>query len=149
VEDTATLKECFVKANEMEEEQPTCGKGLAAHAAVPERIAAFVAAMAGLLQNHTRSLRLDDANATLERDAYDRLVREQRVIASNLEALGAAMRSYRDLPMAAHDESVLADRGSIEVFTSFIRAEESLVALLQGSAAEHRAMLASITTGSA
>jgi hypothetical protein len=128
----------------MQDEQPTCGKGLAAHAVLPERIGALMEAMAELLQNHTRSLDLEDANARLERDAYDRLVREQRAIAAGLEALAAAMRSYHDLPVGKHDENVLADRQSIDVFASYIRSEESVLALLQDAAAEHRAMLAAM-----
>ena len=125
----------------MQDEQQTCGKGLAAHAVLPEEIGALMEAMAGLLQNHTRSLDPDDANARLERDAYDRLVEEQRAIAASLDALAAAMRSYRDLPVAAHDESVLADHDSLDVFAAFVRAEESVLARLQETAAEHRAML--------
>jgi ribosomal protein S12 methylthiotransferase accessory factor YcaO len=128
----------------MEDEQPTCGKGLAAHAPVPENIGAFVKAMAELLQNHTRSLALDDADANLEREAYNRLVREQRAIASSLEALAAAMRSYRDLPMAAHDVSALSDQRSLDIFASFIRAEERLISVLQENATQHRAMLSAM-----
>jgi hypothetical protein len=40
----------------MQDEQPSCGKGLATHAALPEKLAALLSAMAGLLENHTRSL---------------------------------------------------------------------------------------------
>jgi hypothetical protein len=129
----------------MQEEQPTCGKGLSAHAVLPETIGALVGAMAGVLNNHVRSLDLQDENAKLERDAYDSLAREQRLIASKLEALAAAMRSYRNLPMAAHDESALADQTSRDVFASFVRAEERLVALLEESANEHRVMLGSMS----
>ena len=125
----------------MPDEEQSCGKGLAAHAPMPEKIGALLEAMADLLHNHTRSLDLDDASARAEREAYDGLVREQRAIAESLKALGAAMRSYRDLPMAAHDESKLADQRSLDSFASFIRAEEGVLALLQESAAEHRAML--------
>jgi hypothetical protein len=125
----------------MQDEQQTCGKGLAAHAALPKKIGVLMQAMAELLQNHTRSLGLNDADARLERDAYDRLIKDQRSIASSLKALAAAMRSYRDLPVCAHDESTLADQKSLDIFASFIRAEESVSALLQESAAEHRAML--------
>jgi hypothetical protein len=125
----------------MQDEQQTCGKGLAANAVLPEEIGALLQAMAELLQNHTRSLNLSDANAVLERDAYDLLIKAQRDIASRLDALAAAMRSYRDLPIGKHDERVLADQTSLDVFGSFIREEESLLALLQENVAEHRAML--------
>ena len=131
----------------MQDEQPTCGKGLAAHAVLPDRIGALMEAMAELLQNHTRSLDLDDANARLERDAYDRLVGEQRAIVASLEALAAAMRSYKDLPVGRHDESTLADRQSVDAFAAFVRAEESVLALLQDTVAEHNAMLGALDEG--
>ena len=126
----------------MPDEQPaTCGEGLALNAVVPEKAAALISAMAELLQNHTRSLDPGDANARLERDAYDHLVRDQRAIASRLSALAAAMRSYRDLPAAPHDVSMLADQKSIDVFRAFIGAEEEMLVLLQENASKHRAML--------
>jgi len=124
------------------DEQPaTCGEGLAATAVVPERIAAFLSAMGDLLKNHTRSLDVEHANARLERDAYEHLVREQCAIASNLSALAAAMRGYGALPPAPHDERVLVDETSIDVFAAFIAAEEEVLAQLQQDASSHRAML--------
>jgi ribosomal protein S12 methylthiotransferase accessory factor YcaO len=125
----------------MQDEQQTCGKGLAANAALPERIGALMQAMAELLQNHTRSLNLSDANAALERNAYDVLIQAQRDIASRLDALAATMRSYRDLPIGKHDERALTDQTSLDVFGSFIRAEQNVVSLLQQNIATHRAML--------
>jgi hypothetical protein len=119
----------------------TCGKGLAANAVLPAKLGAFMAAMADLLDNHTRALSADDANSALERAAYERLVKDQRAIAASLGALAAAMESYRGLPSAPHDESVLADRRSLEVFTAFIDAEEAAAALLQEQIKEYRAML--------
>jgi hypothetical protein len=124
----------------MQEEQPTCGKGLAAHAALPEKLGALLSAMAELLENHTRSLPLEDANALSEREAYDRLIKDQRVISTSLKALSDAMRSYRGLPIAPHDEGTLTDQRSLQVFDSFICAEEGVLALLQRSVDEHRAM---------
>jgi hypothetical protein len=124
----------------MQDEQPTCGKGLAAHAALPEKLGALLAAMAELLENHTRSLPLEDANALLEREAYDRLSKDQHVVAASLKALAAAMRSYHGLPIASHDESTLTDQRSLHVFDSFIRAEEGVLVLLQRSVDEHRVM---------
>ena len=124
-----------------DDEQQTCGKGLAANAVLPEEMGALMRAMAELLHNHTRSLDLADAGAVSERDAYDVLVKAQREIASKLEALAATMRSYRDLPLGKHDEGILTDRRSVDVFASFIRAEETVLSLLQGSVAQHRAML--------
>jgi hypothetical protein len=123
-------------------EEWTCGKGLAANAALPAKLGALIGGMAELLENHTRALPSGDANAQLEREAYQRLIKDQRAIAASLQALAAAMESYRDLPMGGHDESVLADQRSRDVFALFIAAEEDVLALLHEQTREHRAMLA-------
>jgi hypothetical protein len=119
----------------------TCGKGLAANAVLPAKLAALMAAMADLLDNHTRALSADDANSALERAAYERLVKDQRAIAASLVGLAAAMESYDGLPTAPHDESVLADQRSRDVFGAFIDAEAATAALLQEQIKEYRAML--------
>ena len=54
------------------------------------------------------------------------------------------MKSYRDLPIAPHDESVLGDKRSRDVFAAFIEAEDNALTLLQEQTREYRAMLASI-----
>jgi hypothetical protein len=126
----------------MQDEQPaSCGEGLAANAVVPEKLGAFIGAMAELLQNHTRALDRGDANARLELHAYEDLVEQQRAVTSSLGALAAAMKGYRDLPAAPHDERLLADQKSIEVFSAFIDAEEELLGQLRKSVASHREML--------
>ncbi len=83
----------------MDEGQSTCGKGLAVNAVLPKKFGVLMEAMAALLENHTRSLPPNDANAQLERQAYAHLFRDQRVIAARLAQLAEAMESYRDLPM--------------------------------------------------
>jgi hypothetical protein len=119
----------------------TCGKGLAASAVLPAKLGALIAAMAELLDNHARSLSEDDANSGRELTAYKRLVKDQRAIAASLTGLAAAMESYRGLPAAPHEESVLADQKSRDVFAAFVDAEESVVTVLQEQIAEYRAML--------
>ena len=129
----------------MPDEQPaTCGEGSAVNAVVPERIAALLSTMANVLQNHTRALNVDNANARRERDTYERLVSDQRAIASSLSALVAAMRASRELPPAPHDEHVLADQRSIDVFGEFIAAEEEMLVLLQEGVSSHRTMLSAM-----
>ncbi len=125
----------------MEDDQPTCGKGLAANAILPEKLGTLMRALADLLDNHTRSLDRGDPNARLEIEAYAHLVQEQRAIAAYLQGLTETMRGYRDLPMGAHDENVLGDQRSLDVLAAFIRAEEELLALLQEHIKEHRSML--------
>lgn len=132
----------------MQDEQPaTCGEGLSANAVVPEKLGIFIGAMAELLQNHMRALDRSDPNARLEREAYEELVKQQRAIASSLSALAAAMRAYRNLPAAPHDEGVLADQRSAEVFTAFLGAEEELSGQLQKGIDSHRAMLNAMEPG--
>jgi hypothetical protein len=128
-------------------EKWTCGEGLAANAALPAKLGMLIAGMAGLLENHTRALPSGDANAQQEREAYQRLVKDQRAIAESLQALAAAMESYRDLPIGGHDESVLADQRSRDVFASFIAAEEDVLTLLHEQIREYRTMLAGMDAG--
>src|SRR5688500_6231732 len=83
-------------------EQPTCGKGIAAAADLPARPSKLLAARAEVLERHTRALDVNEAHGLREHEAYMDLVRRHRAVAADLEALAAQMRSYRDLPMAAH-----------------------------------------------
>ena len=129
----------------MADDQPTCGRGLAANAILPERLAALMHAMATMLENHTRALDPSETNGRLERDAYERLVRDQRVLASGLEALARAMVGNRDLPMAKHNMAPLGDQASRAVLAAFIDAERDLIALLQKQAENHAVMLAQMT----
>jgi hypothetical protein len=90
----------------MADNQPTCGKGLAANAVLPEKLAAPVKTMAALLDNHVRALDPREAAGRLERNAYERLVKDQRTLASGLEDLAIAMEGYRDLPTARTTRSI-------------------------------------------
>ncbi len=131
----------------MDEGQSTCGKGLAANAVLPKKLGVLMEAMAALLENHTRSLPPNDANAQLERQAYAHLFRDQRVIAARLAQLAEAMEGYRDLPMGGHDAATLSDQSSRDVFAAFLAAEEDTLELLQSQTREYRAMLAAMTPG--
>lgn len=125
----------------MADDQSTCGKGLAASALLPERLAALMTSMAAVLENHLRALDPGEMSGRIEHDAYVRLVREQRTLASGLEALGRAMAGYRDLPGAKHDMLSLTDQTSRDLLSAFIQAEEEALRLLQNRVQEHRAML--------
>ncbi len=111
----------------MSEEATTCGQGLAEHAALPAKLGELTSAMADVLENHMRSLQVREA----EHDAYGTLVRDYRALAESLQQVAARMTGYRDLPMAAHDEAVLADAQGTESFARYVRSERELVALLQ------------------
>src|SRR5688572_31525795 len=111
--------------------EPTCGKGLAEHSALPAKLSELIAALAENLERHMPTLDLSDEHARRERDAYQRLSQEQRVIAEQLRATAEHMASYRDLPMARHDESKLADPRVVEAFRRFVDVEEQAYELLR------------------
>ena len=81
------------------DEQPTCGKGLVANAALPTKLAELMAAQAEVLERHTRALDPADAAGNEELDAYSSLVRAHRGVASELASLAEAMSRCRDLPI--------------------------------------------------
>jgi hypothetical protein len=130
--------------SQAEEDEPTCGKGLAKNAVMPERMARLLHATANVLENHIRSLNREDSSGNREIEAYERLVRDHRVAAMQAGALADAMRSYRGLPAAEHDMSALGDARSVEVMDALVRAEEDLLSPLREFAAEHGEMLQSM-----
>ena len=114
------------------DEQPTCGKGLAANAVLPARLAELLALQAEVLRRHALALDLTDEHAQREHAAYQQLERAERAVAGELANLATAMESCRDLPMGRHDMSVMTDpNGQMEAFQQFIGAERDLMALLQ------------------
>jgi hypothetical protein len=113
-------------------DQPTCGKGLAANAVLPEQLATLLSARAEVLERHTKALDLSDPNAQQELDAYTALARAHWGIAARLADLAQQMAGYRDLPMARHDMRVMADpQGQAAAFRYFVAAEQQLLELLQ------------------
>jgi hypothetical protein len=125
----------------MADDQPTCGKGLAANAVLPQKLGILLSAQADLLENHIRSLDPNEDAGRRERDAYKRLVRDQRALASSLAALATAMEGYRDLPIARHDMSPLTDRASRAVLSAFVDAERDLVMHLEKHLQDFEGML--------
>jgi hypothetical protein len=110
----------------------TCGEGLAANAALPAALAELMAAQAEVLERHTKALDPADANARKEFDAYAKLERAHRSVASQLTSLAEGMASYRDLPPAPHDMGVMSDpKGQQEAFRRFVVVERELLALLR------------------
>ena len=123
------------------DDQPTCGKGLAAHSTLPAQLAAVSNAVADVLEHHQAGLVLSDANAQRERDAYRELVDAHRLAAAQLEATAKRMAAYRDLPMGEHDMNALMSPENTGAFARLVASEEALLALLRARVAEHRAML--------
>lgn len=118
---------------QMQRDDPqTCGEGLAANAVLPAKLAELMAALAEVLKRHTRALDLTDANAQIELDAYTKLERTHRDVASELASLAEELASYRDLPMGRHDMTIMADsEGQMEAFQRFVAVEREILALLQ------------------
>jgi hypothetical protein len=129
-----------------EDDQHTCGKGVAANAVLPERIAALLHAMADIFENHIRALNPNEGNAKREIDAYRRLMRDYRAAAAPVSALADAMRGYRDLPLAEHAIAVLMDSQSVDAMDTLVHAQEALLTLLRERAAEFRGMLEAMKT---
>jgi hypothetical protein len=126
------------------DDQPTCGKGLAEHSALPAKLAELEDALAENLERHQKTLDLSDENAQNELDAYVRLAREHRSIAAQLRDTARHMAGYRDLPMARHDERAMADRKLFEAFVRFVKVEEELLSQLQAAVERDREMLAAV-----
>ena len=124
------------------DEQPTCGKGLAANSAIPAKIAELIASLTATLEAHLDSLVATDDNTEAEREAYQRLAREYRQISEQLQTTARAMAGYRDLPPAEHDEQALATPRMLRAFESYVRAEKQLFNLLRDSLEADEPMLA-------
>jgi hypothetical protein len=123
-------------------DQPTCGKGLAANADLPAKLAELTAAMADVLERHTGVLDLTDSAAREEFDAYSALVQAHRAVAGELASLAQQMAGYRDLPMGRHDEAALADpQGQAAAFQRLLTTERELLALLSTKVAEGEELL--------
>jgi hypothetical protein len=125
-------------------DEPTCGKGLAASAALPAKIAELTAAVAEVLERHMKALDLNDEHSRREHALYDRLAREHRDAAAALAETAERMTAARDLPMGAHDLAAMADPAMGAAFERFVRLEDELLHLLQSRLDEDRAMLATM-----
>ncbi|HEY7635531.1 MAG TPA: hypothetical protein VH763_08310 [Gemmatimonadales bacterium] len=123
------------------DDEPTCGKGLAANAVLPARLADLIAALAQVLEVHMKALDPADGNARAEHEAYQKLARQGRTAATQLQALSTDMLGYRALPMGRHDPGAMASREPFEAFDRFVRVEEELLQVLQDRLKQDRGML--------
>ena len=124
------------------DEQPTCGKGLAEHSALPAKLAELTAAMAENLEVHQGSLDVTDENARKELHAYVKLAQEFRCIATELQTTATHMAGYRDLPMGRHDQRAMASPKVLDAFSEFVRLEQELLTLLRQATERDQKMLA-------
>jgi hypothetical protein len=123
-------------------DQPTCGQGLAQHAAVPAKLAELIAAQGRNLEAHMPSLDLGDPASRRERDVYVALADAHRALAADLRAAGEEMAAQQDLPLGRHDPERLASSEAVEAFEAYVRAERELLTLLEEQLEQHQAMLA-------
>lgn len=124
------------------DDQPTCGMGLAAQAALPAKLAELTAATAEVLERHTKALDLTDPATREEVNAYATLVRAHRMVAGELASLAQQMAGYRDLPMGRHDEAAMADpEGQAEAFRRLLAIQRELLALLSANVEEGEHLL--------
>jgi hypothetical protein len=122
-------------------EQPTCGKGLAENSILPRKLGQLIAAMAENLAVHSKALDLTDQNSRTEYDAYEKLVKELRQTAAQLERTAGQMVGYRDLPMGRHDEKAMTHPRVLEVFEQFVKQKQEVMALLEQTAARDNELL--------
>lgn len=123
------------------DEQWTCGKGLAAHARIPAKIAEFLKSLAENLEAHISTIDTSDPNGQVERAAYVALSKEYHALAAQLARTGRQMHDYRDLPAARHHQEKLADPGLLEAFERFVALETELAHVLATSAGQDSQLL--------
>jgi hypothetical protein len=87
----------------------TCGKGLAAHATLPSKLAELLGALADNLSLHQETLDRSDPAARAEHDVYVDLERQYRDVVRQLTSIADHMDAARNLPMGKHDADRLAD----------------------------------------
>jgi uncharacterized protein YndB with AHSA1/START domain len=124
-------------------EPATCGAGLSQHAAVPRRMASYLAELAQTLELHRAMLVLDDPPSKREGDVYHELAASYREIAASLRKAADHMAAQRDLPMGAHDESKWTDEHS-KAFARFVSEQGALTSVLRVAAERDEQMLASM-----
>ena len=120
-------------------DQPTCGKGLAAGAVLPEHLSALMNAMADLLDAHVLTLDLTDETTRPEYDAYTSLARQHSEIGARLATVAHEMAGYRELPMGRHHMEAMA--GQIEPFARLVGQKRELLTLLHDAVDEEQEML--------
>lgn len=123
------------------DEQPTCGQGLAAHSAVPEKMSAFLEALVDNLEAHVPTIDTRDPEGRKEEEAYEHLVSEYAAIAARLASTAEQMRGYRHLPAARHHPAALAEPKLLDIFERFVVVEGELAQLLRESAEHDRRFL--------
>jgi hypothetical protein len=125
-----------------EDEELTCGQELAASAEVPEQWQALMSHVATNMEWHATWVGTTSSRARSEHEALLRVARAYRAMAAAAGRAATAMKSMRDLPVAAHDPARL-DRGAqARWMRAKIRMQRSFAALLLRHADESEKALA-------
>lgn len=109
----------------------TCGHGIAEHAALHARLGSLLETVGTNLELHLGSLDPADEQSRPEYAAYTMLVGQHRELARGLRSLAERMASYRDLPMARHDMTVLGSAEVMAAFKALLSEQEQLAGLLR------------------
>lgn len=126
------------------DDQPTCGRGLAAHAPVPAQLGRLVEATAAVLQAHLGMLDLSDPFSVAEREVYRVLIDEHGRAAEVLLGLAQRMAAARELPMGRHIDVPEATVAMRHAFAQFVECEMELQGMLESRLAQDRQMLATM-----
>lgn len=129
-------------------DQPTCGQGLARHAALTASLGELIASTARVLEVHMRALDLTDHASKREHDAYRELASAHRRIAIELADTAHRMEGYRTLPMGRHAMVQMMAPAPRHAFAGFVNHEQALASLLEDRLAEDRAMLEAMSSAS-
>jgi hypothetical protein len=134
------------ESSEHPEAPATCGAGLAEHAAIPARLAVMFRGLAETLDLHREMLVLSDEEARREDAVYHDLATRWRRIAEEVADAAARMEAQRELPLGAHDETAWSER-HLRAFTTFVKAQSEVLALLEPAARHDEQMLAAMSGG--
>ncbi len=135
-----------VAAELLEDDAPTCGIGLAQHAAIPARIAVMFEGLAETLELHRAMLVLNDPNSRKEDAVYQELAASWKNIAQLVKSAAAQMAAQHDLHMGAHNEAAWGE-AHLKAFEKFVQAQTQALALLRVAAERDEKMLAGMTKG--
>jgi len=132
-----------VAAEVLQDDEPTCGIGVAEHATIPARIAVMFEGLAETLELHRQMLVMDDANARKEDEVYRDLALRWKQIAELITQAAQQMAAQRELPMGAHDETAWG-AAHLRAFEKFVNGQLQVLALLRVAAERDQQMLASM-----
>lgn len=130
----------------MEEDEPTCGRGLAQASAVPAGLASVAAGLAENLEVHLRALDLSDTAAVQEQETYESIARSLHSAAVSLRTAAVEMHSAESLPVAAHDMAAMTTPEIVDAFGGYVTAADNLRQLLEAERSDNELMLAAIRT---